>query len=199
MKTFFWAWCPIFPIWNDPIQFCKIPIWNLNAQFCPNVTCPLCAGERLIQFATEHLVTEVLIHPQVHFLKWILHSNQFYWLSIAGEHLAAMYEEHAGKFHQASPHPPRWIHLRRSRVLDTTGGDDQSQKIISWRKPLSRMGPFPSRTLPQHLKSMMSSEWCDHMKTPFQSMFTAARRENGNRWVNIQCWYKILNIKYTHK
>ena len=25
----------------------------------------LCSGERLIQFATEHLVTEVLIHPQV--------------------------------------------------------------------------------------------------------------------------------------
>ena len=81
------------------------------------------AGERLIQFATEHLVTEVLIHPQVmHFLKSIVNSNQSNLLTIAGEHFAAMYEEHAGKFHKASSHPTRWIHLRRSRVLDTAGG-----------------------------------------------------------------------------
>lgn len=79
------------------------------------------AGERLIQFATEHLVTEVLIHPQVHFLKSILNSNQSNLLTIAGEHFAAMYEEHAGKLHKASSHPTRWIHLRRSRVLDTAG------------------------------------------------------------------------------
>ena len=79
------------------------------------------AGERLIQFATEHLVTEVLIHPQVHFLKLIYKSNQFYLLTIAGEHFAAMYEEHARKLHKASSHTTRWIHLRRPRVLDTAG------------------------------------------------------------------------------
>ena len=83
------------------------------------------SGERLIQFATEHLVTEVLIHPQVHFLKLTFKSNQFYLLTIAGEHFAAMYEEHAGQLHQAQAHCPRWLHLRWPRVLDTAGEEDR--------------------------------------------------------------------------
>ena len=32
-----------------------------------------------------------------------------------------MHEEHAGQFHEAQAHHTRRIHLRRARVLDTTG------------------------------------------------------------------------------
>ena len=106
------------------------------------------SGERLIQFATEHLVTEVLIHPQVHFLKLTFKSNQFYLLTIAGEHFAAMYEEHAGKLHKASSHSARWIHLRRPRVLDTAGRKlknklklKKSEIMTRWQTVMSSSNP----------------------------------------------------------
>ena len=40
---------------------------------------------------------------------------------LPGQHTPAMYQEHAGKLHQAQAHCPRWLHLRWPRVLDIAG------------------------------------------------------------------------------
>ena len=40
---------------------------------------------------------------------------------ISGKYSTTMYEEHACKLYQAQTHCSCWIHLRWSRVLDTSG------------------------------------------------------------------------------
>ena len=44
-----------------------------------------------------------------------------YCVLLPGQHTPAMYQEYAGKLHQAQAHCPRWLHLRWSRVLDIAG------------------------------------------------------------------------------
>ena len=46
-----------------------------------------------------------------------------YCVLLPGQHTPAMYQEYAGKLHQAQAHCPRWLHLRWPRVLDIAGNN----------------------------------------------------------------------------
>lgn len=114
-----------------------------------------------------------------------------------------MYEEHACKFYKAQTHCSCWIHLRWSRVLDTSG--EKYKKLITYyyKKiklilPLTvldgyvnlydiylycfRMGPSHLKILLWHLMNMMCREWCAPMKTLFPFMFIVVKRESGSRY-----------------